>query len=173
MNILKKVKLFLKFKKSKSKIDLKILKDLNKATWENTEFFVPNLTFGKVIKVYDVDSITIVAKPYKESVISRFSVRLANIDGPELRSKNKREKKAAQKARDILQNKILNEYVHITNVKIDKYGRYLCQIWLNDININEWLLTQKLVVTYFGGKKESPEDWLDYFDSKHTNKKND
>ena len=164
MKFFTKVKRVLSFKKNQ--ISEKLKKDLNKATWENTNEFIPNLTFGKVIKVYDVDSITIVAKPYKKHSVSRFSIRLANIDGPELRSRNEREKTAAQKARDILKGKILNKFVYITNVEIDKYGRYLCQVWLNDININSWLLTQNLVVTYSGGKKNSPEDWLDYFDNR-------
>ena len=171
MTFFKNVKKFKKFIKSKKaeKKNLKLIEDLKKANWENTNNFIPKLTFGKVIKVYDVDSITIVAKPYKDDNISRFSIRLADIDGPELRSQNEREKEAAKKARDILQKKILDEYIYITNVKIDKYGRYLCNIWLNNININEWLLTQNLVVQYSGGKKEGPEDWLDYFE----NKKND
>lgn len=163
MNLLKKMQFLLKFKKKKS---VELFKDLEHANWNNTKPFIPNLTFGKVIKVYDVDTITIVSKPYKDSVISRFSVRLANVDGPEITAKNTREKEAAQKARDILKDKILNQYVLVTDIKIDKYGRYLCNVWLDDININEWLLDKHLVVKYSGGKKESPTDWLDYFDGK-------
>lgn len=163
MNLLKKMQFFLKFKKKKS---VKLFKKLENANWNNTSPFIPNLTFGKVIKVYDVDTITIVAKPYKDSIVSRFSVRLANVDGPEITAKNIREKEAALKARDILKDKVLNQYVILTDIKIDKYGRYLCNVWLNDVNINKWLLDEHLVVKYFGGKKESPTDWLDYFDGK-------
>ena len=81
--------------------------------WDNTKPFIPSVYYGKVIKCYDVDTITIVAKPYKAHPIFRFSVRLSGIDGPEIRTKNENEKKAAQISKKYLTDKILNQYIHL------------------------------------------------------------
>lgn len=60
---------------------------------EDTKNFVPPITYGKVVKVYDGDTITIASKlPYIASPIYNFHVRLNGIDAPEIRSKNEIEK---------------------------------------------------------------------------------
>ena len=65
----------------------------NNPTWDNTVPFVPKIKSAKVIKVYDGDTITIA---YKISIFDRkyyrFSVRLARIDCPEIRTKDPVEK---------------------------------------------------------------------------------
>ena len=159
MGIKKKIKNFLNISSKKKNL---IAENLEEATWENTNPFVPKVTYGRVIKCYDVDTCTLVSKPYESHPPYRFTLRLAEIDGPEIRSKNEIEKEAAQIAKGRLSEKILNMYVHVTDVGIDKYGRLLCKIWLGELCINEWLLEQKLVVPYDGGKKKSPENWLEY-----------
>ena len=136
--------------------------NLDEANWDNTKPFIPSVYYGKVIKCYDVDTITIVAKPYKAHPIFRFSVRLSGIDGPEIRTKNENEKKAAQISKKYLTDKILDEYIHLENVSCDKYGRLLAEVWLGDLCINKWLLEKKVVVPYDGGKKNCPDDWLEY-----------
>ena len=73
--------------------------------WENTKPFIPNIKYAKVIKVYDGDTITIAAKIHPlDSNYYRFSVRLAHIDCPELKTKNKDEKNYAEKAKRIRNN---------------------------------------------------------------------
>jgi endonuclease YncB( thermonuclease family) len=139
-----------------------VFPDLDEANWENTKPFIPAVNYGKVIKCYDVDTITIVAKPYKSQPIFRFSVRLSGIDGPELRSRNENEKKAAQIARKYVLDKVFGEYINLENVSSDKYGRLLAEVWLDGVCINNWLLEKKVVVPYDGGTKDSPDDWLEY-----------
>ena len=74
---------------------------LEEASWKNTIEFIPLVSSGKVIKVYDGDTICIATKfPYnnelKESnIIYRFHIRLLNIDTPEIKSKNENEKISA------------------------------------------------------------------------------
>ena len=135
--------------------------------WQDCKTFVPDVTFGKVIKVYDGDSITIatVATVFTnlfDTGIYRFSVRLNGIDTPELRTKNEREKKAARFVQQKLEAKVLGKYVNLKNVKYEKYGRLLCDVFVDgeDVSINQWLLNNKLAVQYDGGTKNSPEDWL-------------
>ena len=76
--------------------------------WENTKPFIPNIKSAKVIKVYDGDTITIAAKVHPLDMnYYRFSVRLAHIDCPEIKSKNTYEKEYATRAKDELQKIIL------------------------------------------------------------------
>tara|TARA_Y100000748_G_scaffold303933_1_gene310899 strand:- start:697 stop:1467 length:771 start_codon:yes stop_codon:yes gene_type:complete len=139
-----------------------VFPNLDEANWENTEPFIPAVSYGRVIKCYDADTITIVAKPYKTQPIFRFSVRLNGIDGPEMRTRDANEKKAAQISRKYLADKILGEYINLENVSCDKYGRLLAEVWLGDLSINNWLLEKKVVVPYDGGTKNRPDDWLNY-----------
>jgi endonuclease YncB( thermonuclease family) len=63
-------------------------KYLETISYKETLPFVPPITYGKVIKVYDGDTITIASKlPYDNSPIYRFSIRLLGIDSPEIKSK--------------------------------------------------------------------------------------
>jgi len=48
---------------------------------------------------------------------------------------------------------ILNKDVTLQSFKTDKYGRYLANIYLGDINVNQLLITEGLAVPYFGGTK--------------------
>ena len=89
--------------------------------------FVPPIKSGRVIKVYDGDTITIASKipKLKNSQIYKFHVRLNGIDTPEIKTHDEDEKNIAIKARDALSDKILNKDVILKNVKIEKYGSNL------------------------------------------------
>ena len=59
--------------------------ELEEVNYEDTIPFIPPITHGKVIKVYDGDTITIAALlPYENSKLYRFSVRINGIDCPEI-----------------------------------------------------------------------------------------
>ena len=142
-------------------------------SWQDCKTFVPAVNFGKVIKVYDGDSITIatVATVYTNLIdagIYRFSVRLNGIDTPEMRTKNESEKKAARVVQKKLEDKLLGKFVSLKNVRYEKYGRLLCDVYLedkdgeDDTSINQWLLKNNLAVSYDGGTKNSPDNWLSF-----------
>ena len=92
--------------------------------------FYPNIKKGRVIKVYDGDSITVAARipELKNDTIYKFSIRLNRIDTPELRTNNSIEKEYAIKIRDILSERIMNKMVNLKVIKTDKYGRYLAEV---------------------------------------------
>jgi endonuclease YncB( thermonuclease family) len=116
--------------------------------------FVPPITQGEVIHVYDGDTITIVSKlPYDASPLYRFLVRLAGIDCAEIKGKTEKEQKLAQEAKSALQNLILNKVVLLKNLKTEKYGRVLADVYLGDLHVNQWMLDNKYAVQYSGGKK--------------------
>ena len=116
--------------------------------------FVPPITEGEVIHVYDGDTITLVSKlPYDASPLYRFSIRLAGIDCPEIKGKTEYERELAQEAKNALQKLILNKVVVLKNVKNEKYGRVLADVYLGDLHVNQWLLDNKYAVQYSGGTK--------------------
>ena len=116
--------------------------------------FVPPITEGDVIHVYDGDTITIVSKlPYDASPLYRFQVRLAGIDTAEIKGKTEKERELAQEAKSALQKLILNKVVVLKNLKTEKYGRVLADVYLGDLHVNQWLLDNKYAVQYSGGTK--------------------
>lgn len=124
-------------------------------TWENTLKFTIPITDGRVIKVYDGDTITIASKLPNTEQLYRFSVRLNGIDAPEVKGKTEKEKIAAVKAKGALSTLIMNKYITLKNVDTEKYGRILADVYLGDLHVNKWLLDNKYAVSYDGGKKET------------------
>jgi endonuclease YncB( thermonuclease family) len=128
--------------------------------YENTVSFVPPITVGKVIRVYDGDTFTMISKlPHSEGPIYRFSVRMKGIDSPEIKGKTMNEKELAMKSRDALSKLILGKIVVLKNATTEKYGRILADVYIGELCINEWMLTNKFAVKYDGGTKERPEEW--------------
>ena len=124
-------------------------------TWDDTIEFTYPITSGHVIKVYDGDTITIASKmPYENSPLFRFSVRLNGIDTPEIKSKDENEKALAKKARDALSQLILNKNVTLINVKNEKYGRILADVFLDSLHLNKWMIEQQFAVEYDGKTKK-------------------
>jgi endonuclease YncB( thermonuclease family) len=143
---------------------------LEDATWKNTTEFVPLVTGGKVVKVYDCDTITIATKvPYlttleESKVMYRFHVRLLGIDTPELKTKNEDEKSIAHLAQKALAELILNKNVTLKNTSLDKYGRILANVYTEDgVELCNWAIEKRYAVSYDGGTKKPPKSWSDYY----------
>ena len=131
--------------------------------WEDTVEFTFPITCGRVIKVYDGDTITIASKlPFNDSPLYRLSVRFNGIDTPEIKGKTEDEKNAAKSARDALSNLILNKVVILKNIQSEKYGRILAEVYLDELCVNEWMIQQRYAVKYDGGTKKSPASWVIY-----------
>jgi len=137
-----------------------IFKLLQHIDYKGTVPFVPPIYYGKVIKVYDGDTITIAGiLPGTCNPIYRFSVRLLGIDTPEIKGNTEEEKRLAKVARDELSNLILNKFVELKNVSTEKYGRILADVYFEEIHVNKWLLEKGLAVEYNGGTKTRPDSW--------------
>ena len=157
-----------------------------KYTWSDTKPFIPPITQGYVIKVYDGDTITIATKlPYVESPLYRFSVRLNGIDCPEIKGKNALEKQVAHYAKMYVSDKVLHKTIYLDNVKTEKYGRVLADVYINPIlqaagqtagqvagqgqeqrqneSLSQMLLRNGLAVQYDGGTKNVPDNWMNHY----------
>lgn len=139
---------------------LTLEEELSRISWKTCKPFIPQVTTGKVIKVYDGDTITIATKlSYDKETVYRFPVRLTGIDSAEIKGKTEVEKQMAILARDALASKVLGKMVQLKNVGTEKYGRLLANVYLDDLHINQWMLDNKFAVPYDGGTKQRPDDW--------------
>ena len=99
---------------------------------------------AKIIKVYDGDTVTaLVDLGFKISF--EMKLRLNRINAPEIRGI---EKEKGKITRDRLRELILDKTVVIkTNKdKTGKYGRYIADIYLGEISINDLLVTENLAI---------------------------
>lgn len=132
------------------------------ASWESAVPYVPDVKEGKVIKVYDGDTITIATFVPGSDTLFRFSVRLTGIDTPELKSHDVREKALAKRAQVALSDKILGRVVRLEGVALEKYGRLLATVRCDgeSVSLNQWMFDQGHAVAYAGGTKERPSHWV-------------
>jgi len=136
------------------------LKDVK---YDDTIPFVPPLTSGKVISVYDGDTITVASKmPWEGSPLYRFGVRLGGVDCPEIKGKSENEKICAKLAKEHVRSLAYGKIVQLENVSVEKYGRILADVFVDGVSIGQSLLDNRLAVSYDGGKKQNPKDWMEY-----------
>lgn len=81
---------------------------------------------GKVVSVADGDTITII----DDLDQGKFKIRLYGIDAPE------KKQDFGQKAKQHLSSLIFNKEVKIKFTEIDRYGRIIGKVYLNDNEIN-------------------------------------
>ena len=94
-----------------------------------------------VTKVYDGDTITVDIDLGFGVCLKGQKIRLLGIDTPEIRGDEREE---GLKSRAALRGQIINKWVSIKTFKDKKgkYGRWLGEVWLDDLCMNEWLLTE-------------------------------
>ena len=86
-------------------------------------------------------------------------IRLLNLDTPEIsKPKCAKEKELAYKARDFINNLIVNskEIKIITNYDRGSYGRILADIEIDQLNVSELLIKNNLGVIY---DKNNKKNW--------------
>lgn len=118
--------------------------------------YIPDIHYGKVIKVYDGDTITIATCLYNgpNRDMYKFVIRILGVDTPEIKTKNSIERQKAILVRDALSTILLQKVVTLTDISYDKYGRILCNVYLDTLNISEWLIKNHYAVPYYGGTKD-------------------
>ena len=100
---------------------------------------------ANIISVYDGDTATADIDLGFEVWLRGQRLRLLNVDTPEVRGKSKKE---GIVSRDALRDRILGKEVIIKSDRRGKYGRWLVEIFLDDENINSWLLNEGYAVPY-------------------------
>ena len=100
-----------------------------------------------VRKVYDGDTVTVDIDLGFDVVLKNQKIRLVRINAPEVRGKERSE---GLKSRDALRAKIGNRWIKIKTQKDKKgkYGRWLGEIWLEELCVNDWLISEGLAKIY-------------------------
>lgn len=113
-----------------------------------------------LIRVVDGDTIIADIDLGFDIVLKSQTIRLNNIDTPEIHSDDEIEKKqgviSKQKLSELIINKSIILFVE-KNYK-DKYGRVLGTIFVSTININDYLIQNNYAVKYEGENKNNIKD---------------
>jgi len=111
----------------------------------------------KVTRVVDGDTID-VDLDLGFDIIYKCRVRLYGIDTPESRTRNKDEKVRGKLAAKFLQDAINNGNHVILQTQLKdskgKFGRVLASVVVDEININQQMVTNHLAVRYEGQSKK-------------------
>lgn len=103
---------------------------------------------AEVVNVVDGDTIDCeIDLGFRIAIKQR--IRLAGIDTPE------RKQDGFQKAKEYLNRRILGKSVILKVSSRSKWGYYLGEIFLDDKNINQELVSEGYAIEYDGGTKSS------------------
>lgn len=103
---------------------------------------------AKILSVYDGDTCTALVD-LGFNTFRKIKIRLAGINTPELKSKDLRERLKAKAARNRLKELVLGKDVYIVSHGKGKYGRWLCDMYLQDgTHVNKLLLKEGYAVKY-------------------------
>jgi|TARA_R110000744_G_scaffold77129_1_gene152456 micrococcal nuclease len=102
---------------------------------------------AEVKKVYDGDTITVDFDLGFGIILRKQKIRLLGINTPEVRGESRDQ---GLISRDRLRERILGKTVTIktSRDKKGKYGRWIGEVFIEDENINQWLLNEGLAVVY-------------------------
>jgi endonuclease YncB( thermonuclease family) len=114
---------------------------------------------AEVTSVYDGDTFDcIVDMGFSTSI--KIKVRVHGIDTAEMKSKDPEQKAKAVAARDHLRSRILDKKIILHTAALEKYGRWLGVVWVQDENgecgesLNDEMVRLGHAKPYFGGTKE-------------------
>lgn len=152
----------------KNTLKLELNPSVTVPTLDECVEYIP--TSGYVVSVYDGDTFTLAVWNQEIQKWTKWPVRVAGIDCPELRTKNANEKTIALKAKTFVESTILNKHVQLKNVSREKYGRILADIHVenHENSLNQMLLERRLAVAYDGGTKHVPDDWVAFHNQSAT-----
>lgn len=138
------------YKTISGKTDDQVLQNIHDLCDISTEYSLEGRSvLGKVVRVVDGDSIK-VSIPV-DGHIWTFPVRVSDIDCPETRTRNDKEKALGFKAKARVEELVLGKIVSLRLGEFDKFGRLLGSIVTSDgIDVGEDLISNGLAVKFEG-----------------------
>jgi micrococcal nuclease len=112
---------------------------------------------SKVISVYDGDTFRANIKGYPPLVGENISIRINAIDTAEIRGKCPREKELAIKAREFTKSHFAKaKIIEFRNIKRGKYFRLAADIYVDNQNLGDLLISAGLAYRY---NKRAKKSW--------------
>jgi hypothetical protein len=130
--------------------------DWSKINYENTTLYIPPIKYGKVVKIQNGNIVIIsTILPYiddtkDETPIYRFNIYLDGISLPKHSSFLYKDN--SKILNNELSKFIFGKVVQLKSIKTDKNGYLYATIFLDSINVNEWMIEHKYAIK---SKKEA------------------
>lgn len=102
---------------------------------------------AKVINIVDGDTVD-VNVDLGFNIFFKVRLRLNGINTPELKESDPVKREMANKAKARVAELIKDRDVIIESRKMDKYGRYLADIYVDSLHVNQQLISEGLAVSY-------------------------
>lgn len=102
-------------------------------------------------RIIDGDTIQVIVKEHPIE-LQKISIRILNLDTPEIHGKCEKEKLLAIKAKQFLVNLLpIGSTIQLDNIKFDKYGgRILAHVFVNGRNVSTIIKENNLGYDYSG-----------------------
>lgn len=114
------------------------------------------LIIEDVTSIYDGDTFKVNLKEVPAIFGEKLTIRIANIDTPELKGKCKQEKILARRAKQFTVERLRqSKSILLKNPKRGKYFRVIAEVYIDGQNLGEELLKEGLAVKYDGGKRKN------------------
>lgn len=108
---------------------------------------------------YDGDTVRVNIPGFPDIVGKKIPIRISGVDTPEMKTKNKCEKKIATRAKLFVESKMRSaSKLEIRNIQRGKYFRLVADVYADGVNLGQELLNLALAVPYDGGRK-AKIDW--------------
>ena len=114
----------------------------------------------EVIKVVDGDTVNVIID-LGFDIFTKQRIRLMGIDCEESRTRDPVEKRYGKLAKKTLRS-WCNRHNEDTPLQLrcehkdsrGKFGRVIAELWIQDVNVNKWLVDNHFAVAYHGQSKE-------------------
>lgn len=118
-----------------------------------------DIRVDRVGTVYDGDTFSVTIKQWPDIIGKNISVRLRNVDTPEMKGACYREVLKAREAKKFTVQYLRNaKKVELRNMNRDKYFRIDADVFIDGKNLAQELIRHKLGKSYTGGAKP---DWCE------------
>lgn len=113
----------------------------------------PGPYLAELVRVIDGDTLVLRVRLWP-GLEYAGPVRLAGVDTPELRGRQDCERHAARAARDFVAQRLAAaRRVEVSGVQLDKYGRPLARVWVDDDELASALIRNGHGRLYAGGAR--------------------
>lgn len=116
------------------------------------------LIVSEVTSIYDGDTFRANIEGLHSLIGERIGIRVAGVDTPEMRGKCKLEKDLARQAKQVTVEALRSaKVIELRNTKRGKYFRIVADVYVDDKNLTDILISSGLGVAYEGLTKV--KDW--------------